>query len=176
MSDTQWPRFEVFHQETPDQPHRHAGSVHAPDGEMALLNARDVFVRRPECFSLWVAPAASIQTWTREHLQDFPPAPEVAPSEAANYLVFAKLEPRGALAYVGQVRGSSEEGALQQARRLCGACAPPALWLVPDEHVTRSDPDQAPELFEPARDKPFRDQAFYHVQTALRRLRREAGL
>src|SRR3989337_1551974 len=54
MSDTQWPRYEVFQQEAPDRPHRHAGSVHAPDAEIALLNGRDVFVRRPACSRLWV--------------------------------------------------------------------------------------------------------------------------
>jgi hypothetical protein len=44
-------RFEVFQQERPGRPHRNIGSVHAPDVEMALLNARDVFARRPEILS-----------------------------------------------------------------------------------------------------------------------------
>jgi ring-1,2-phenylacetyl-CoA epoxidase subunit PaaB len=35
---------------------------------MALLNARDVFVRRPACHSLWVAPAAAIYSRTAEEL------------------------------------------------------------------------------------------------------------
>ena len=34
--------------------HRHAGSVHAADGEMALTNARDTYTRRNEGVSIWV--------------------------------------------------------------------------------------------------------------------------
>jgi hypothetical protein len=41
--------------------------------------------------------------------------------------------------------------------------------------VTASEADQAAPLFTPALEKPFRHQGFYHIHTALRRLRREAG-
>lgn len=68
MSDTQWPRYEVFKQDNPKKPHEAVGSVHAPDAEMALLNARDVFVRRPFAVSLWVVKADNIFTMTREEL------------------------------------------------------------------------------------------------------------
>ncbi len=67
--DTQWPRYHVFHQEGLDQPHINSGSVHATDGEMALQNARDVFARRPDCVSLWVVPAAEIQSLTADELE-----------------------------------------------------------------------------------------------------------
>src|SRR5689334_23021012 len=49
-----WPTWEVFTQKKDGQPHEHAGSVHAPDSEMALLNARDVYSRRNEAISIWV--------------------------------------------------------------------------------------------------------------------------
>jgi len=57
---TQWPLWEVFLQPADGSPHEHAGSVHAPDAEMALQNARDVYTRRGEAVSLWVVPAAAI--------------------------------------------------------------------------------------------------------------------
>jgi ring-1,2-phenylacetyl-CoA epoxidase subunit PaaB len=174
MSDTQWPRYEVFHQEAPDRPHRHAGSVHAPDAEMALLNARDVFVRRPECSSLWVAPAASIVAGSAEKT-DGEAQPVEANAGAAVYLVFAKLEPRGTLTHVGQVEAGTAGEALQEAARAWGPAAPHVLWVIPVGSVTGSEPDESDPFFAPARDRPYRDQAFYHVQTALRRLRREGG-
>jgi len=59
MTDTQWPIWEVFVQEKQGAPHVHAGSVHAPDGELALLNARDVYARRPKVLSIWVAPSVA---------------------------------------------------------------------------------------------------------------------
>ena len=34
--------------------HKHAGSLHAPDAEMAISNARDVYTRRSEGISIWV--------------------------------------------------------------------------------------------------------------------------
>ena len=37
---------------------RHVGSLHAPDAEMALRNARDLYTRRQEGVSIWVVPAA----------------------------------------------------------------------------------------------------------------------
>ena len=39
-SDSQWPLWEVFTQSKTGLPHEHAGSLHAPDAEMALQNAR----------------------------------------------------------------------------------------------------------------------------------------
>jgi ring-1,2-phenylacetyl-CoA epoxidase subunit PaaB len=52
--------WEVFTQRKDGEPHEHAGSVHAPDAEMALLNARDVYSRRNEAISIWVVPSAAI--------------------------------------------------------------------------------------------------------------------
>ena len=40
--------------------HRHVGSVHAPDAELALRHARDTYTRRMEGVSLWVVPSAEI--------------------------------------------------------------------------------------------------------------------
>src|SRR3989337_2438869 len=68
MIDTQWPRFMVFQQEAVGKPFIHNGTVHAPDIDMALLNARDVFARRPQAVAMWVVPADSIFTQTREEL------------------------------------------------------------------------------------------------------------
>lgn len=56
----QFPLWEVFTQLKPGAPHEHAGSVHAPDAELALQNARDVYTRRGEAVSIWVVPSAAI--------------------------------------------------------------------------------------------------------------------
>ena len=44
--------------------HVHVGSLHAPDAEMALRNARDVYTRRGEGVSLWVVRASDITAST----------------------------------------------------------------------------------------------------------------
>ena len=53
-----WPLWEVFVRARRGLSHVHVGSLHAPDAEMALRNARDLYTRRQEGVSLWVVPAA----------------------------------------------------------------------------------------------------------------------
>ena len=52
--------WEVFVQLEGGEPHQHAGSVHAPDKELAMQNARDVYGRRGKVVSLWVVPSDQI--------------------------------------------------------------------------------------------------------------------
>ena len=44
----EWPLWEVFIRGQHGLNHRHVGSLHAPDAEMAIKNARDVYTRRNE--------------------------------------------------------------------------------------------------------------------------------
>jgi ring-1,2-phenylacetyl-CoA epoxidase subunit PaaB len=55
-----WPLFEVFIRSRNGLAHRHVGSLHAADAPMAVQNARDVYTRRGEAASIWVAPSAAI--------------------------------------------------------------------------------------------------------------------
>ena len=54
MTEKEWPLYEVFIRSRSGLSHRHAGSVHAADDEMALTNARDTYTRRNEGVSIWV--------------------------------------------------------------------------------------------------------------------------
>jgi len=56
----QWPLWEVFIRSREGLSHKHAGSLHAPDAELALQNARDVYTRRSEGVSIWVIPSSEI--------------------------------------------------------------------------------------------------------------------
>ena len=56
----EWPLWEVFIRTKGGLSHRHAGSVRAPDAELALRHARDTYTRRLEGVSLWVVPSAQI--------------------------------------------------------------------------------------------------------------------
>ncbi len=60
MTEPASPIWEVFIRSRAGLPHKHAGSVHAPDATMALQAARDVYTRRGESVSLWVVPSAAI--------------------------------------------------------------------------------------------------------------------
>ena len=49
-----WPLWEVFIRSKNGLDHKHAGSLHAADAQMAIENARDVYTRRMEGVSIWV--------------------------------------------------------------------------------------------------------------------------
>ena len=56
----EWPLWEVFIRSKGGLSHKHVGSVHAPDGELAMRHARDVYTRRLEGISLWVVRSSDI--------------------------------------------------------------------------------------------------------------------
>jgi ring-1,2-phenylacetyl-CoA epoxidase subunit PaaB len=193
VSDTQWPRYEVFEQERPGQPHRNAGAVHAPDPEIALQNARDVFVRRPESYSLWVAPADRILSRTEEEVEaraDLTPRPPSLNGKGVpvaktgdfgrgleTYLIFQKQTQRQGetfVTHVGEVEAASAEAALEVALERFGGEPVYVWWVVPERAITRSEPDDAEPFFAPARDKPFRLPRHYHVLAQMREVKATA--
>jgi ring-1,2-phenylacetyl-CoA epoxidase subunit PaaB len=52
--------WEVFRQEKEGDPMRHGGSVMAPDAELAVHYARELFGRRQESVRLWVVRRADV--------------------------------------------------------------------------------------------------------------------
>jgi len=165
VTDNQWPRYEVFIQERANRPHQNAGSVHAPDAEMALQNARDIFVRRPQCLSLWVVPAEAILARSRQELTDDLPA-ETAGDESKTYYVFRKTSQRNTMTYVahsGQVEAASPEQALARARRQFDDGPTYIWWICPEQAITRSAEDDLASMFAPAADKAYRMPQDYRV-------------
>lgn len=164
--DTQWPRYEVFKQDAPDKPHQAVGSVHAPDREIALLMARDVFVRRPKCYSLWVAPAEAILSMTQEELatQEGAQGEVSADTPPVTYQVFRKTTQRRAMTFVdhvGSVPAGSPTEALRQAIAQFSDGAAWVWWIVPEAVIARSQADDVTSWFEPANTKTYRHQSAY---------------
>lgn len=172
MPGTQWPRYQVFHQERPDRPHINAGTVHAPDAEIALQNARDVFVRRPQCASLWVVRAEAILSLTAEERERIgSPEPSRSGSALRTYQVFVKRTQNGSHEHVGEVEASSPVGALEQATESFAPDRALVWWVIPDESLARSVADDAEMLFTQGEPKPYRDQRAYQTFTLMRRVR-----
>ncbi len=73
MTKNGLPLYEVFVRSKSGLSHRHVGSVHAADADMALVHARDAFTRRSEGVSLWVVASSAIvasDPQDTEHLFD----------------------------------------------------------------------------------------------------------
>lgn len=176
MSDTQWPRYLVFEQISIDQPHMLAGSVHAPDGEMALLNARDVFVRRPQVVSLWVARDDSVSSATVEELAANPEwLNEKAAGDRLSYMVFTKVGHKGTHKHAGDVLAGSAGDALRQAVHRFDDQKIVVWWVLPERSVTRSTPEDIALMFEQAETKHFRHQSDFHVKAMMAKIRQEAA-
>lgn len=55
-----WLLWEVFIRSKQGLDHKHVGSLHAADAQMAIENARDVYTRRMEGVSIWVVESCHI--------------------------------------------------------------------------------------------------------------------
>lgn len=174
--DSQWHNYQVFEQERADLPHRSAGSVHAPDAEMAMEYARDVFVRRPNCLSLWVVPERAIFSKTAQELASDTWREADSQNDAADetYLVFQKQGQTARetfVAHVGQVSASSPQRALALARETFSAKNVFVWWVVPARVINKSDSSDAPSMFEPAHTKKYRNHLSYPVEPIMRELK-----
>lgn len=177
--DTQWPRFEVFLQEKNGRSHKSVGSVHAPDAEMAMLNARDLFGRRPDVINLWVAAADHILAKTAEELaQPMNWQQEIVEEEVvAKYLIFQKQSQRRAMTFVmhtGEVMAQNAEHALQKAIEAFHDPAKPTFvwWVCPESAITRSEPEDIESLFSPALEKHYKHPYDYKTFSKMRKVRK----
>ncbi|HTZ53526.1 MAG TPA: 1,2-phenylacetyl-CoA epoxidase subunit PaaB [Candidatus Acidoferrum sp.] len=55
-----WPLWEIFVRSENGLAHKHVGSLHAADAEMAVQHARDLYTRRNEGVSIWVVKSSDI--------------------------------------------------------------------------------------------------------------------
>ncbi len=60
--------YEVFRRSGHKEPFEHAGAVIAPDADMALLMAKECFLRRREGQHLWVARRSDLHSFSDESL------------------------------------------------------------------------------------------------------------
>ncbi len=84
----QMPLWEIFIRGQHGVSHRHVGSLHASDAEMAVNNARDVYTRRNEGVSIWVVKSSEITASTPS---DKGPFFEPASSKIYRHPSFFKL-------------------------------------------------------------------------------------
>lgn len=85
LSREAWPMWEVFVRARRGISHVHIGSLHAPDPEAALQNARDVYTRRGEGVSVWVVPSTEISAFEPEDAEEYVDANEKSYRLATSY-------------------------------------------------------------------------------------------
>lgn len=156
-----WPRWEAFVRQGGSLNHVHSESVHAPDPETALLNARDAYLRRVEGVSLWVIPASEITGWSSD---GDTAGSDIAPRPPALWEVFVRHRRGLAHVHAGSLPASGPYEAIAKARsvyltRDTGV----SVWVAPAASIHAADPDEASALFEPFADKDYRYPTFYNI-------------
>jgi len=180
MTDTQWPRYEVFSQDKEENPHRNVGSVHAVDPEMAMQNARDVFVRRPQTSSIWVVPAENIQAKSRQEINENLVLRDLADEEmgkSESYLVFQKVSQRPSMSYVvhtGEVEADSIADALKIAVDQYSDRETYVWWVCPESAVYRSASEDVGNMFTQAHHKKYRMPEEYRSTQEMMELNRRS--
>jgi ring-1,2-phenylacetyl-CoA epoxidase subunit PaaB len=67
----EWPLWEIFVRSKQGLDHKHVGSLHAADAQMAIENARDVYTRRQEGVSIWVVESKYIHASNPDDAESF---------------------------------------------------------------------------------------------------------
>jgi len=70
-NDKEWPLWEVFIRSKQGLDHKHVGSLHAADAQMAVEHARDVYTRRQEGISIWVVESKYIHASNPDEADSF---------------------------------------------------------------------------------------------------------
>ena len=67
----EWPLWDIFIRSKQGLDHKHVGSLHAADAQMAIENARDVYTRRLEGVSIWVVESKHIHASNPDEAESF---------------------------------------------------------------------------------------------------------
>jgi ring-1,2-phenylacetyl-CoA epoxidase subunit PaaB len=87
----QFETYEVFHQKKRGDQHVHAGIVHAPNAEMALLFAKEQYGRRGLSVNIWVVKTNNVFASDYDDADIFETVPEKQYREAGGYKVMDKI-------------------------------------------------------------------------------------
>lgn|SRR5690606_24197840 len=66
--------------------------------------------------------------------------------------------------HVGSLRAADAEMAIENARDVyCRRNEGVSIWVIPSSAIVASDPNEADELYEPAKNKVYRHPTFYEI-------------
>ena len=161
-----WPRWEVFVRQRGSLSHIYSESVHAPDVETAIQNARDTYFRRAEGVSIWVVPSEDFSVWEPEAGDATAQDPEPGDGSGAPVLWEVFVRHRRGLNHLhaGSIPARDPGAALTKARNVFVTREEGvSVWVIPTASVHAADPEQADTLFEPFADKDYRQAVSYEI-------------
>lgn len=159
-----WPRWEVFVRQNGGLAHIYSESVHAPDAETAMMNARDAYLRRVEGVSLWVARAEEVFVWESDAPAPAPAPVSEDPDDSRLWEAFVRHRRGLAHVHAGSLYAAGPGDAVARARTVYVTREEGvSVWVIPSDEIRAPDPADAPALFEPFADKDYRHPTFYEI-------------
>lgn len=177
MVDTQWPRYMVFQKMDENKRFVHNGTVHAPDMEIALLNGRDVFGRRPFAVAMYVVGADVIFSKTVEEIEaGWGEDVKVVDESGGTYLVYGKLNHQSQCEQLGEVEAATDLQAMKKANRTFTDERVWMWWVFPKAAVLSSKIEDVESMFKPVEEHTFKNHANYPVITMMRQIKSKGKL
>lgn len=87
----EWETYEVFHQRKRGEQHVHAGIVHAPNPETALIFAKEQYGRRRATSNIWVVKSSEIHATAYEDQDMWETVPGKTYREASDYYIMDRI-------------------------------------------------------------------------------------
>lgn len=87
----EWETYEVFHQKKRGEQHVHAGIVHAPSPDIALVFAKEQYGRRRLTANIWVVKSKDIHSTEYEDADIFATTPGKTYREASDYYIMDRI-------------------------------------------------------------------------------------
>jgi ring-1,2-phenylacetyl-CoA epoxidase subunit PaaB len=143
---------------------------------MALLNARDVFARRPQALAMQVVPADLIYTKTLEELEDANWANDEVTGKKQSYLIFAKPFEQAPCQEMGDIESNSPQSALKIALQTYSEQKALWWWVLPASAIHATAISDKDPMFSPALEKTYKNQSEYHTVTLMRELHEKGKL
>jgi len=168
----QFETYEAFIQVMDTKPFEHAGSIHAPNEEMAFLFAKEQYSRRGMfCNALCVIKTENIKaTAFTDNKQDiYDTITTEASGDETESFEFFHLAKRGKRhKYAGNVMAKDYDDALAAAKALYQTEKPVYnIWVVKSEDILASDEEDV-DIWNTLKEKQYRDAIDYKAQDRIK--------
>ena len=168
--------YQVFVKLNEKRPMLHVGIVHAPNMEIAFINAKEQYSRRLTCTDLWIVATenvahsayADVNKSVYDLIED-----GIKSAGDIEYEVFHHNKRGAQQKYVGTVKAKGEIEAFEEAKKsfsdLPNAVA---IWVIKSSDILKSKEDQV-EIWDMLPEKKYRDAGVYKVKDRIDRFKAE---
>lgn len=177
VTENQFITFQVFTQKKENKPFEHAGVVHAPNIDMALIFAKEQYSRRMTCSGMAVSDTTKVRTTAvteaKEDIYELIQEPAEKNSQKEAYEIF-HLNKRGKqTVHAGSVDAGSFEEAAWEAKKTYQSDKPVYnLWLIRRADVLFID-EEDKDIWATLSDKGYRDAINYKATDKLKAFKEE---